>query len=366
VSDWTATTIGAQVTLQRGFDITKKDQRPGQVPVVSSGGVSSYHDTAMVRGPGVVLGRKGSLGTVFFMPEDHWPHDTTLWVKEFNGNDPRFVYYFFKNLDVMHLDVGSANPTLNRNHVHPIAVEWPPLDEQRRIATILGALDDKIELNRKMNRTLEEMAQAIFKSWFIDFDGHDDLVDSEIGPVPRGWEVRTWGEIASLAYGKGLEGYRTGGGPVRVWGTNGPIGWTTVALALTPTVIVGRKGAYRGVHFADGPSWTIDTAFYLVPGDDVDVRWAHYTIGQYDINSMDSGSAIPSTSRDSFYGLRAVVPPLVAQNAFRDCCAPIWERQRLNATESETLTTLRNTLLPKLISGELRVPDAEAALTGAP
>ena len=91
-ADFFDTTIGEQVTLQRGFDITKKQQRFGNVPVVSSGGISSFHDEAMVKGPGVVLGRKGSLGTVFYINEDFWPHDTSLWVKDFKNNNSRFVY----------------------------------------------------------------------------------------------------------------------------------------------------------------------------------------------------------------------------------------------------------------------------------
>src|ERR1017187_7298327 len=110
---WRRSTIGAEATLQRGFDITAKDFRPGSVPVISSSGRSGCHDTPMVKGPGVVIGRKGTLGTVFYVETDFWPHDTTLWVKDFHGNHPKFVYYFFKSLRVMHLDVGTANPTLN-------------------------------------------------------------------------------------------------------------------------------------------------------------------------------------------------------------------------------------------------------------
>ena len=98
VSDFFTTTIGEQLTLQRGFDITKKEQLAGNVPVVSSGGISSFHNVAKVTAPGVVLGRKGSLGTVYFLKEDYWPHDTTLWVKDFKGNNPRFVYYFFQGM----------------------------------------------------------------------------------------------------------------------------------------------------------------------------------------------------------------------------------------------------------------------------
>ena len=169
---WFPTTIGDQVMLQRGKDITKKEQKPGPVPVVSSGGISSYHDTAFAEAPGVILGRKGTLGTVFYLDQDYWPHDTTLWVKDFKGNNERFVYYFFEAMsdELIALDVGTANPTLNRNHVHPIDTLWPIREVQDRISALLGQLDDKIELNRRMNETLEATARAIFRSWFVDFD----------------------------------------------------------------------------------------------------------------------------------------------------------------------------------------------------
>jgi type I restriction enzyme S subunit len=137
---WTRATIGGQITLQRGFDITKDDQIEGPVPVVSSGGVKSFHNESRVLAPGVVIGRKGTLGKVFYLEEDFWPHDTTLWVKDFKGNNARFVYYFFTQLNVAHLDSGAANPALNRNQVHPIEIFWPSLAQQAGIVERLDML----------------------------------------------------------------------------------------------------------------------------------------------------------------------------------------------------------------------------------
>jgi type I restriction enzyme S subunit len=142
---WIHTTIGDQLTLQRGFDITKAQQNRGKVPVVSSGGIKSFHDVAMVEAPGVVIGRKGTLGKVFYLEDDFWPHDTTLWVKDFKGNIPRFIYYFFTALDVKKFDSGTANPALNRNQVHPIEVHWPPVEQQKSIVLTLEALRDQVQ-----------------------------------------------------------------------------------------------------------------------------------------------------------------------------------------------------------------------------
>ena len=137
---WVDTTVGDQLTLQRGFDITKDQQNTGNVPVVSSGGIKSYHDVAMAKAPGVVIGRKGTLGKAFYLEDDYWPHDTTLWVKDFKGNIPRLIYYFFVGLDVSHLDSGAANPALNRNQVHPLKITWPPYDKQNELVSTLDQL----------------------------------------------------------------------------------------------------------------------------------------------------------------------------------------------------------------------------------
>ncbi len=169
--EWRDTTIGGFVTLQRGHDLTDAERRPGTVPVMGAAGQNGFHDTALAQGPGIVIGRSGaSFGQVHYCEKDFWPHNTGLYVTDFGENSPRFAYYLLKALDFSRFNSGSAQPSLNRNFIYPIEVQVPPPDEQRAIAHILGTLDDKIELNRKMNETLEAMARSLFKSWFVDFD----------------------------------------------------------------------------------------------------------------------------------------------------------------------------------------------------
>ena len=169
-SNWRETTLGDVVELKRGYDLPKRNRISGTVPLVSSSGISDHHAEAKVKGPGVVTGRYGTIGEVFFIDEDFWPLNTSLYVRDFKGNDPRFVSYFLRTLDFFANSDKAAMPSVNRNHLHTAPVRIPPLDEQRRIAGILGVLDDKIELNRRICQTLEAMAQAVFKSWFVDFD----------------------------------------------------------------------------------------------------------------------------------------------------------------------------------------------------
>jgi len=181
------------VSLQRGYDITKAGQEAGPYFVISSSGPNSTHCKSMVKGPGVVIGRKGTLGTVFYAPRDYWPHDTTLWGKDFHGNHERYTYYLLKTLRLEQYDSGASNPTLNRNHIHTLPVKCPPWDTQRRIAAILSAYDDLIENNARRIQILEEMARMLYREWFGKFlcPAENDV------PIPSGWRRA---QVADIAY----------------------------------------------------------------------------------------------------------------------------------------------------------------------
>src|ERR1035437_10043171 len=288
MSEWLQTTIGDQATLQRGIDITKVEQRPGKVPVISSGGISSYHDTVGVKGPGVVLGRKGVVGSVFYVEEDYWPHDTSLWVKDFHGNYPRFVYYFFKSvaLQIARMDVGSANPTLNRNHVHPMPIVWPPLPEQKAIAAILGSLDDKIELNRRMNATLEATARALFQSWFVDFDAVRAKLD---GRQPAGMAPAT-AALFPATFNDSPLGHI-------------PTGWNAIPLYDTAMWVNGA--AFKNEDFcADGEGLPVIKIAELKDGISAQTKWCKRDAGADKI--IDTGDLVyswsgsPDTSLEAF------------------------------------------------------------------
>lgn len=426
-SEWIKTTIGNQVTLQRGLDITKAQQRPGLIPVISSGGVSSFHDTTTIKGPGVILGRKGIVGSVYFIDSDYWPHDTTLWVKQFNNNYPRFVYYFFKWKAPLlaSLDVGSANPTLNRNHVHPVEVDWPPLNEQESIAHILGSLDDKIELNRQMNATLEAMAQALFKSWFVDFDpvldnalaaGNpipDELQDKatarealgdarkplpgdiaalfpaafvwteEMGWIPEGWEVSLSGNVIDVRDGTHDSPKPSDTGYPLV--TSRHI--TSGLLQLSDTYLISSNDYEKinqrsNVEYGDILLTMIGTVGipYLVTQNPV--NFAIKNIGLFRTSAADeyryyfyyllkspsmqnylearmAGTTQKYLSLKALRNIDFLTPSKSLLSAFNSYIDPYINKVTRLLEENENLTELRDTLLPKLLSGELRIPDAE-------
>ncbi|MDM8526088.1 restriction endonuclease subunit S [Desulfococcaceae bacterium HSG8] len=131
-NDWRRGKLKEFFVLQRGSDLTKDSATPGKFPVISSSGISYYHDVAKVNPPGVVTGRKGSLGKVFYVDEPFWPHDTTLWVNDFKGNDPKFVCIYLENMQLEKWDAATSVPTLNRNNILGIITRFPPLPEQKK------------------------------------------------------------------------------------------------------------------------------------------------------------------------------------------------------------------------------------------
>jgi len=158
------------------------------------------------------------------------------------------------------------------------------------------------------------------------------------------WCDLRWGDLATLEYGKALRGYDGADGRFRVFGTNGPIGWHEEPLCNHPSVIIGRKGAYRGVYFSRDPFFVIDTAFYLEPKAAIDARWAYYELLTHDINAMDSGSAIPSTSRDSFYALPVRVPPLPEQRRIGEILGALDDKIELSQRMNDTLEAITRSI----------------------
>ena len=164
--------MGKVISLKRGYDLPQQKRITGTIPVFSSSGISGYHNVAMVKGPGVVTGRYGTIGQVFFAKQDFWPLNTTLYVEDFHGNAPEFIYYFLKTLNWNSFMSASAVPGINRNTVHKALVTVPDLVTQKKVASVLNDLDEKIELNNKINVNLLQQSRAILSKWLLDNEGN--------------------------------------------------------------------------------------------------------------------------------------------------------------------------------------------------
>ena len=294
--------------------------------------------------------------------------------------DPRFVSYYLKGDEFWEFLRGvlgdkSAQPNASASTMTTAPFRAPrELEEQQAIAHILGTLDDKIELNRRMNQTLEAMARAIFQDWFVAFgpvraklEGRepylppelwdlfpDRLVDSELGEIPEGWKVKELGKVIELAYGKALKAGDRRGGNIPVYGSNGQIGWHNEGLVNGPGIVVGRKGNPGIVTWAHSDYFPIDTAFYVIPETaDLKLPFLFYALTGQDLPSMAADSAVPGLNRNLAYMNKQCFPDRVVLDTFDEHATKIFARRNELERESRILTTLRDTLLPKLVSGEV-------------
>ncbi|MCY0856028.1 restriction endonuclease subunit S [Cupriavidus sp. D39] len=418
-SEWRECSLGEVVTLQRGMDLPVQDRKPGEFPVVASTGVVGYHDEAPVKGPGVVIGRSGSIGGGQYVECDFWPLNTTLWVKDFKGNDPRFCYYLLRSIDFSGMNAGSGVPTLNRNHLHPMPVVCPDLAEQTRIASLLGALDDRIALLHETNATLEAIAQVLFKSWFVDFDPvrakaegrepegldsetaalfPDGFEVAELGLVPKGWAEATLGRVCDEhggtiqtgPFGSQLHAsdYTRFGIPVVMPKdiANRRVNEQSIARidqaeadrlarhkVQSGDIVFSRRGDVERHALISilETGWICGTGCLLVrPGS----AWPSPTFLSMALDEKRARNwlvrhAVGATMPNLNTGILADVPILMPQRdvvaAFENIVKFAEEKRTANYECINVLAGLRDTLLPRLISGQIRLPEAEALLEDA-
>jgi type I restriction enzyme S subunit len=399
---WNEITLGEFVTLQRGHDLPDPLRRPGNVPVMGSFGLTGYHDESKTAGPGVTVGRSGaSYGVVCYCPIDYWPLNTALYVNDFHGNDPRFAYYFLKSIDFSAFNSGSAQPSLNRNFIHPIRVRVPDIHGQLSIAEILSSLDDKIELNRRMNETLEALARAVFKAWFVDFEPvkakaagatsfpgmpqevfdelPSELVEGGDQEAPKGWPFKPVSELFEVnptrRLSKGtvapyleMANMPTHGHAPDEW-VNRPfnsgmrfINGDTLVARITPCLENG-KTAYVDFLADDEIGWGSTEYIVLRPKPSLPTTYAYClarteSFREFLIQNMTGTSGRQRVSHTALVHIIIAEPfPIVAQ-AFGELVDPWFALVRSHKLESKTLAAIRDALLPKLLSGAIRVPSS--------
>ena len=369
---WKQCQLGNVLTLQRGFDITKKEQKQGSVPVISSSGINSFHNIAKVTGPGVIIGRKGSLGTVFYVEEGYWPHDTTLWIKDFHGNFPKFAYYFLRTLNLAQFDVGASNPTLNRNHVHLLSVYWPPLPTQRKIASIFSAYDDLIENNTRRIAILEEMAQSLYREWFVHFrfPGHEKkgLVESELRLIPEGWEVVKLGDMCLITMGQSPssqfyneigEGLPFHQG-VSDFGNHFPIDrkYCTAAnrIAESGDILFSVRAPVGRINVAN-KKIVIGRGLSAIRSKTDNQGFIYQQLKDLfqEEDIIGNGAIFKSVTKEDMYGIKMLRPSQSMISLFEQHVKPIFSNIKVLTTKNANLRKTRDLLLPKLISGEVDV-----------
>ena len=359
---WREVKLGDVVRFQRGHDLPKSKMKKGDVPVAGSNGIIGYHNTATTHAPGITVGRSGNIGAAKLYKTDFWAHNTTLYVKDFFGNDEVFIFYLLQTLDLSGFNSGSAVPTLNRNYIHELDISVPQLHEQKAIAEVLSTLDDKIDLLHRQNKTLEDMAQALFRKWFTS-------------PESKQWDTGTLPHEFAVIMGQSPPGtsYNEEKLGTPLFQGNADFGfrfprnrvYTTQPKRLTEkfdTLIsvrapVGEQNmAQENCCIGRG----VASFRYKKNGD-------YYSYTYYKMKSLMNeikqfnaeGTVFGSISKGDFEKLETVLPPDNLIREFQKKVQEIDEKIYFNHTQIHQLENLREILLPKLMSGEVKLLPAE-------
>lgn len=357
MGEWKEYKLGEIITLQRGYDLPRSKMKNGEIPVAGSNGIIGYHDQYTTEGPGITIGRSGNIGVPKFYKGNFWAHNTVLYVKDFHGNDEKFVYYLLQTIDFTQFNTGSAVPSLNRNHVYELNISIPLLSEQKRIASILGSLDDKIDLLHRENETLEAMAETLFRKWFIE-DAKDEWKEGKLGDEfnfimgqsPKGESFNEEEKGIPMYQGNADFGFRF---PTRR------------IFTTEPTRIAEEKDTLISVRAPVGAqNMAIEKccigrglAAFKYKKDNL----AYYSYTYYKLKSLldeikqfnDNGTVFGSISKSDFNNLDIIIPDLDIIIKFQNIVKPIDDKIINNDREIKNLIKLRNGLLSKLILNNL-------------
>jgi type I restriction enzyme S subunit len=362
--------------------VKEADRRAGPYPYYGASGVVDHVDNYLFDSEYLLIAEDGenlrtrNTPVAFLAREKFWVNNHAHIVRGNSEADTRFLMYALSSADISGYLTGSTMPKLTQGNLNRIPLLTPSLPEQRAIAHILGTLDDKIELNRRMNETLEAMARALFKSWFVDFDPvrakaegrdpglpkpladlfPDSFEDSELGEIPKGWEVGTLDRLTSIQGGKQLptEECRPSG-TYPVYGANGIMGYTEKTTHQGCVIAFGRVGAYCGsIHWVYRGAWINNNASAVEP-----TRWPEFVLESMlniDFDTMRTGSAQPFITNNSLAAAPVLQPHAAVLDAYCANVRPLRLKQVAAKEQCWVLAALRDALLPKLISGKLRVP----------
>jgi type I restriction enzyme, S subunit len=397
MSEWKETTLGNVINLKRGYDLPESQRLEGGIPIYSSSGISGFHNSCKCLSPGVITGRYGTIGKVFLSNTPFWPLNTTLYVQDFKDNDEVFIYYFLNKIDWTKFNDKSAVPGVNRNDLHQEDVLLPPLAEQKKIADLLSCLDAKIDNLRRQNETLEEIARSIFKHWFIDFefpnaDGKPykssggAMVRSDLGDIPEGWQVGKLSDYLSL-----IIDYR-GKTPKKLdcdWSMDG------IPALSAKNIKNGKILVEQLVHFADEAlyqKWMKDElqkgdilltseaplgeVYYLASDSKYILSqrlfclrtkkefsssylyfWLRSPEGQNLINRRATGSTVQGIRQSELRNVEVIIPNGELLENASDLWMSILGKIEANYQAINIITKTRDDLLPKLMSGQLRVKE---------
>lgn len=356
-AEWKKVKLGDFIELHRGYDLTKDSFIKGPYPVVCSTSIMGYHNSYKVKGPGVIIGRSGTLGQVQYIKENYWPHNTSLYVSDFKNNDVLFVRYFLQNIGTDSVGGGSAVPTLNRNHLSILDIVVPPLETQQKIASILSTYDDLIENNRKQIKLLEEAAQRLYKEWFVDlrFPGYENV--AIVDGVPEGWRIGTLGEIGEFKRGKTITKAQAGNGKVPVVaGGIEPAYYTDKSNTSAPVITISASGNAGFVKIYFSKIWASDCSFLdMETNENLYYIYSFLKANQTYIYSLQKGACQQHVYAKDINAIELIIPNINIISDYECFVTPYFEKMKVLQKQIQLLQQARDKLLPRLMNGEMEV-----------
>jgi len=377
--------LGEWIELKYGFGLPEEKRIKGDIPVYGSSGIVGYHKKPAVNTQGIIIGRKGNVGAVYFSSGPFYPIDTVYFIDSLKKDgDLKFFYYLLKTIDFKKVDINVGVPGLNRDTAHSLDILIPEdLNEQKRIADILSSFDDKIELNNKIIKTLEEIAQEVFKEWFVRFrfPGWEKVkfVDSELGKIPEGWEVgylgdeiyseiikpkvkKFEGEKIYLATAD-VEKNEIVNEKTKISYNNRPIR-ANMEPVLNSIWFAKMINTYKVLFFFEGNKedierYILSTGFMGI----YTLKNMQYYLYLF-INSKEfhqikdtlvQGAVQEAITNTNVKQIKFLIPPVNLLDEFNKKVEPLLIKAYKLKKENQTLAALRDLLLPKLMSGEIRV-----------
>jgi len=375
--------LGDLITLKRGYDLPEKVRIAGPYPVISSAGVSGWHNEYKVEGPGVVTGRYGTLGEMYYVEDEYWPHNTALYVQDFKGNDPKYIFYLLSCLGRIRTSDKSAVPGVNRNELHEMAVPAiEDLTSQIKIREVLESVDEKIALNNRINAELEAMAKTLYDYWFVQFDfpdangkpyktsGGKMVYNATLKrEVPVGWAVNTLSQIANITMGQSPAGesYNEDGIGTLFFQGSTDFGWLfpTPRQYTTSPARMAKKGDIllsvrapvgdmnianadccigRGLAALNSKSHSDGFLFYVMK----------YFKQIFDRRNAE-GTTFGSMTKDDLHSLQVVCPEPGLLKRYDDIVSEYNKMIFSRSLENQDLIKLRDWLLPLLMNGQVTV-----------
>ncbi len=346
-STWQSRTLADFIVLQRGMDLPHRLRRPGRYKVLSSGEASGSHDEGPVKGPGFVVGRATNIGRPTWSDDDYWPLNTVLYAKDFLGNDPKFAYYWFLQTDLTAYNSGSVQPMLNRNYIANVPINVPPIEQQRAIAATLGALDAKVDSNRRAKALIVDLAGLLYSD--------------ACGGRPR---VASLGDVAEFHNRRRIplssQEREERVGPYPYYGATGVFGYVDDYLFDQILVLVGEDGSVVSengtpvTQYIWGKAW-INNHAHPLTGLGISNELLLVALRATDVRPIVTGAVQAKLSMGNLKSVPVRLPaPGPTQRHLEDQLNALFADFRRLEDESVTLAKLRDALLPELMAGRIR------------